>query len=1196
MNYDYIYDCAEDNLDKATFSQLSAIESDLINVPSDLPCMDRNKELADFVLKEMHVNEENRLVLPALWNSKVEDLLPNNYWLAYNVLSSVLKKYGSDRTKLVQYDEVIQQQIKDGVVKIVPNIEDLRKDRSVSFLAHNAVFRDKVQTTKCRVVLLSNLCERRRGGTLSHNQISLPGPQLNSKILIALTLYRFNKYLLIYDLEKAFLQLCLREKDTDKFHFLWFRDVINNNYEVIALKYLRVPFGMRFSPFLLMISIYYILILDCPDNTDNYECHIRHMLYNLCYMDNLAFSANEQSLLAEAYEKSLSLFGAYSFNLQQYATNNASLANELSTDSEYAKLFGIKWDTMKDTFISNKTYLDPCANTRRKILSTINANYDPIGVTLPLLNRSKLFMHKLNVIRKLPWDEKLSNADQKEWKNITNQINNSKPIELPRYVGDYENYFGIIAYTDASKDYYGVVLYVHNLVTDEKTFLCAKNRLVTKNNQNKTIPVLELLAVGFGVQILQEFRESLTGAFCPISITQMCLYTDSMISLSWLSAKLIKFSKIERKGSIINNTLDSIVKLCDKFPITFKHIKGTTNPADCATRCMSYKLLMKSKFLNGESLNESSEIFALTAPVNAGDVQFRSMTTKFSRDYSSVINFEKYSSLNKLNRILHYVFNFINNLKSRIKQKNPQWFPKHDTKQYTYGYATQTLVKLSQSSDFADVLEYFENPHSKSPELVQQLNLTVDADGIIRVKSKLRKLQGPVSVKYPILLHKKSKLTNLIISDMHVRMKHAGAYRLLAQLNKEFYIPAAFSTVKKTIKNCVVCRKLYGRTVRVNQSDYKSYRINPSQIPFREIAMDHAGPFDVKDERDVRTKVYILIVTCLFTRAVNLIVCHKINSEEFLLALQLHIFDYGIPQRIVSDNGSPIVGGINQVQQYLKDDVKSFLRERNINVLSFEPYPPNASFLGGIVESLVKQVKFMLYSSINKNLLKYKEFCFVVRECNHLVNKRPIACKSLAVDSRSDTSLEVLTPEMLVKGYDVPSIAVVPHLCSEIKDSDPIERGSLSYKNEELFQSYEKMRNVKFELNRLYYDQFLVNLRSDATNRSRRYKAKNHVKLKIGDIVAVRQPNIKPYYSPIGMVLAVEINDLDEVVAASIRKCNGEVIRRHVSDLVLLIESICDEESINLNSREPPKERRSNRKAAARSASKTSALYASCLV
>lgn len=67
-----------------------------------------------------------------------------------------------------------------------------------------------------------------------------------------------------------------------------------------------------------------------------------------------------------------------------------------------------------------------------------------------------------------------------------------------------------------------------------------------------------------------------------------------------------------------------------------------------------------------------------------------------------------------------------------------------------------------------------------------------------------------------------------------------------------------------------------------------------------------------------------------------------------------------------------------------------------------------------------------------------------------------------------------------------------------------------------------------------------------------KYSSKSHTKLDIGDLVVVRGKMEKPYFSPMGVVVDTEENNINETVAATIRKSNGENIRRHASDLVLL--------------------------------------------
>jgi hypothetical protein len=419
-----------EDIEKATSSTLENICNQYLNYADEVlssECTDVDKTLTKFVIENTYRDTEGRLVMPALWNEKVKHLLPNNYRLALNILHSVHRKFQDTPNRLKQIDDVIKQQLNDGIIEPVEDIQALKNSRSVSFLAHNAVFREKVDSTKCRVVFLSNLCEKGNGNNLSHNQISLPGPQLNTKSWIALTLLRYNKYVMLYDLEKAFLQLKLRPEDSEKLLFLWFHNVSENDFKVVGYKFLRVPFGLRFSPTLLMLSLYIQLILHADEN-NNSETEIRNMLYNLAYMDNLGYSSSNSGEVMRAYEVSQSIFNSYGFNLQQFSTNCPELNHKLVDSgvvSGDVKLFGLVWNTSMDTFRTRPRSLNVEANTKRSILSTLNSNYDPLGITLPTLNRAKIFMHELQMDADLPWGKIIDESRLKNWRNIAKQINSS---------------------------------------------------------------------------------------------------------------------------------------------------------------------------------------------------------------------------------------------------------------------------------------------------------------------------------------------------------------------------------------------------------------------------------------------------------------------------------------------------------------------------------------------------------------------------------------------------------------------------------------------------------------------------------------------------------------------------------------------------------------------------------------------------
>ena len=92
---------------------------------------------------------------------------------------------------------------------------------------------------------------------------------------------------------------------------------------------------------------------------------------------------------------------------------------------------------------------------------------------------------------------------------------------------------------------YGIVIHLHNLRTGKKSFVTAKNRIVTAKLASKTIPTLELQAVLLGTKTLIDLYKDLSGNSCvdPINLVKLTLCTDSLVTLNWIHSHLIKFNK-----------------------------------------------------------------------------------------------------------------------------------------------------------------------------------------------------------------------------------------------------------------------------------------------------------------------------------------------------------------------------------------------------------------------------------------------------------------------------------------------------------------------------------------------------------------------------------------------------------------------------------------------------------------------------
>ena len=307
----------------------------------------------------------------------------------------------------------------------------------------------------------------------------------------------------------------------------------------------------------------------------------------------------------------------------------------------------------------------------------------------------------------------------------------------------------------------------------------------------------------------------------------------------------------------------------------------------------------------------------------------------------SLFKLDRFSSFQKIAKVAHFVRKFIHILKIKIHNKNSKYFPHiNSNEELHYKESSSLIFKQCPYESFPETVEFILNStHKKEIAFVSQMNLFLDKNNIIRVKSKTSKLNADFNIRNSILLDKNHILTKIIIQDMHGKLRHAGVYKMLACLRKEFYIPSFYSTVKKYIKNCMKCKRLYSRTLQVNENQNIEYKINASNIPYRDLFLNFLGGFEITINGE-KNMLYILIITCIYTRAVNLLLCRGVDNKAFISALQIHVFEFGILQRIMSDQGSSFVSSINHIKKFLDDtEVKNFLTLNNIKSLDFAPYP-----------------------------------------------------------------------------------------------------------------------------------------------------------------------------------------------------------------------------------------------------------------
>ena len=135
----------------------------------------------------------------------------------------------------------------------------------------------------------------------------------------------------------------------------------------------------------------------------------------------------------------------------------------------------------------------------------------------------------------------------------------------------------------------------------------------------------------------------------------------------------------------------------------------------------------------------------------------------------------------------------------------------------------------------------------------------------------------------------------------------------------------------------------------------------------------------------------------------------------------------------------------------------------------------------------------------------------------------------------------------------------------------------------------------------IYNAEFKKTLIEQACNDKDRYLPVPHLKLAVGDIILLKESNMKSNHYPMAIVTEIKVNNNGEVTDITARKgTSREYVKRHVTSVIPLFrpnpESEDDAPSSDPISNPPANLRTNTRKAAKNSAKRTAQLIAENLV
>ena len=107
-----------------------------------------------------------------------------------------------------------------------------------------------------------------------------------------------------------------------------------------------------------------------------------------------------------------------------------------------------------------------------------------------------------------------------------------------------------------------------------------------------------------------------------------------------------------------------------------------------------------------------------------------------------------------------------------------------------------------------------------------RLDPFVDDEGLLRVGGRLKHSTLDSNVKHPVIVPKKSHITDLLVRYHHERIAHQGRGITSNAIRAEgYWIIGMSSVVSSCIHKCVICRKLRGKVQYQKMGDLPKSRL-----------------------------------------------------------------------------------------------------------------------------------------------------------------------------------------------------------------------------------------------------------------------------------------------------------------------------------------------------------------------------------
>ena len=262
------------------------------------------------------------------------------------------------------------------------------------------------------------------------------------------------------------------------------------------------------------------------------------------------------------------------------------------------------------------------------------------------------------------------------------------------------------------------------------------------------------------------------------------------------------------------------------------------------------------------------------------------------------------------------------------------------------------------------------------------LNPQLDQKGVLRVHGRLVEAPLLEFEMFPIILPKGYGFVSSLILKTQLDNQHSPVDWTHFHLRQQYWIMSSRLQIKSVLRKCLKCQKSNARRGQQIMAPLPIIRLKYSPS-FTKVGVDYAAKIQVKMIIRARTShpCYMVIFTCLITRAVHTELVLSNEAEAFLLALRRMMSVRGTPSHLYTDNELYFKKADKELKETIALNNEIIMDAAYKYEFQWSYSTELHSAGGGIWERAVKLIKVPLRKLIGKSeVMTYVDFLTLMKD------------------------------------------------------------------------------------------------------------------------------------------------------------------------------------------------------------------------